>query len=71
MNNVLPSNVRVTTLCCMSRDFKCRPDSDSKPGASELSLRCAISSYLEKLEEVAVGLNSFDNGLDPDDIERA
>ena len=44
---VLPSSVRVTTLCCMSRDLRCRPEKDSKPGASALSSRCETSAYLD------------------------
>ena len=41
----MPSSVRVTTLCCISLDLRCRPENDSKLGASVLSSRDEISAY--------------------------
>jgi hypothetical protein len=82
VSTVFPSSVRVTTLCCISRDLRCRPDRDSKLGASALSSLRKISAYFvavaevpnafEGVEAVAEVSNfvkdPFEEGLDDEDV---
>jgi hypothetical protein len=57
----------VTTLCCISRDFRCRPEKDSKLGASLLLSRWDISAYLAAVFAVP---KPAEEGLEDDEDGR-